>query len=171
MWRQFRAEDLATPEAFSRDPVLVWEWYAWRRELIAACKPNPAHDVIARWSKTFERCTVITQNVDDLHVQAGTAPHGLQMRGLIVVLRVAVPTTDSAAPARLRGSARAQRRLPRARRLSRACARRCGAERRGHDGVLPVIERVGCRLMGVEPCRAQESHLRYWIADVAPCHR
>jgi len=73
LWRQFRAEDLATPEAFSRDPVLVWEWYAWRRELIAACKPNPAHDVIARWSKTFERCTVITQNVDDLHVQAGTA--------------------------------------------------------------------------------------------------
>jgi len=73
LWRQFRPEDLATPEAFSRDPVLVWEWYAWRRELIAACKPNPAHDVIARWSRTFERCTVITQNVDDLHVQAGTA--------------------------------------------------------------------------------------------------
>jgi NAD-dependent deacetylase len=73
LWRQFRAEDLATPGAFSQDPVLVWEWYAWRRELIAACKPNPAHDVIARWSKSFERCTVITQNVDDLHVQADTA--------------------------------------------------------------------------------------------------
>ena len=73
LWRQFRAEDLATPGAFSRDPALVWEWYAWRRELIAACKPNQAHDVIARWSKAFERCTVITQNVDDLHVQAGTA--------------------------------------------------------------------------------------------------
>ena len=73
LWRQFRAEDLATPGAFSRDPVLVWEWYAWRRGLIAACKPNPAHDVIARWSRSFERCTVITQNVDDLHVLAGTA--------------------------------------------------------------------------------------------------
>jgi NAD-dependent deacetylase len=73
LWRQFRAEDLATPGAFSRDPVLVWEWYAWRRELIAACRPNRAHEVIARWSKAFERCTVITQNVDDLHVQAGTA--------------------------------------------------------------------------------------------------
>ena len=72
LWRQFRAEDLATPAAFSRDPVLVWEWYAWRRELIAACRPNPAHEVIARWSKAFDRCTVITQNVDDLHVQAGT---------------------------------------------------------------------------------------------------
>ncbi len=73
LWRQFRAEDLATPGAFSRDPVLVWEWYAWRRELIAACRPNPAHEVIARWSKAFELCTVITQNVDDLHVQAETA--------------------------------------------------------------------------------------------------
>jgi NAD-dependent deacetylase len=73
LWRQFRAEELATPGAFSRDPSLVWEWYAWRRELIAACVPNPAHDVIAKWSKSFERCTVITQNVDDLHVQAGTA--------------------------------------------------------------------------------------------------
>jgi len=72
LWRQFRAEDLATPGAFNRDPVLVWEWYAWRRELIAACRPNAAHEVIARWSKAFERCTVITQNVDDLHVQAGT---------------------------------------------------------------------------------------------------
>jgi NAD-dependent deacetylase len=73
LWRQFRAEELATPEAFSRDPVLVWEWYAWRREVIASCRPNAAHDVIARWSRGFARCTVITQNVDDLHVQAGTA--------------------------------------------------------------------------------------------------
>jgi NAD-dependent deacetylase len=73
LWRQFRAEDLATPGAFSRDPVLVWEWYAWRREMVASCRPNPAHDVIARWSHTFDRCVVITQNVDDLHVQAGTA--------------------------------------------------------------------------------------------------
>jgi NAD-dependent deacetylase len=72
LWRQFRAEDLATPEAFSRDPVLVWEWYAWRREVIASCRPNAAHDVIARWSRAFDRCTVITQNVDDLHLRAGT---------------------------------------------------------------------------------------------------
>jgi NAD-dependent deacetylase len=73
LWRQFRAEDLATPGAFGRDPILVWEWYAWRRELIASCRPNAAHDVIARWSRQFDRCTVITQNVDDLHVRAGTA--------------------------------------------------------------------------------------------------
>src|SRR5678815_3569085 len=43
LWRNFRAEDLATPEAFERDPQLVWEWYNWRRELIATKQPNSAH--------------------------------------------------------------------------------------------------------------------------------
>jgi NAD-dependent deacetylase len=71
LWRQFRAEDLATPEAFARDPRLVWEWYDWRRGLIAGCRPNAAHDVIAAWSKR-RGTTVITQNVDDLHLAAGT---------------------------------------------------------------------------------------------------
>ena len=47
LWRSFRAEDLATPEAFARDPTLVWEWYNWRRELIATTQPNPAHDAVA----------------------------------------------------------------------------------------------------------------------------
>src|SRR6185436_8940537 len=65
LWRQYRAEELATPGAFARDPSLVWEWYAWRRELIASCRPNAAHEVIARWSRNFERCCVLTQNVDD----------------------------------------------------------------------------------------------------------
>ena len=46
LWRNFRAEDLATPEAFERDPRLVWEWYNWRRELLATKKPNPAHDTL-----------------------------------------------------------------------------------------------------------------------------
>ena len=73
LWRQFRAEDLATAGAFGRDPTLVWEWYAWRRQAIASCQPNPAHEVIAGWSRTFPRCTVVTQNVDDLHIRAGTA--------------------------------------------------------------------------------------------------
>jgi NAD-dependent deacetylase len=49
----------------------VWEWYAWRRERIASCRPNPAHEVIASWSQRAG-CRVITQNVDDLHVRAGT---------------------------------------------------------------------------------------------------
>ncbi|OFW50702.1 MAG: hypothetical protein A3G77_17330 [Acidobacteria bacterium RIFCSPLOWO2_12_FULL_68_19] len=72
LWRQHRPEDLATPEAFGRDPRLVWEWYAWRREKIALCRPNAAHEVIAAWSRAFPECQVVTQNVDDLHVGAGT---------------------------------------------------------------------------------------------------
>lgn len=72
LWRQFRSEDLATPEAFTRDPELVWEWYAWRRGLIAGCVPNAAHEVIGRWSRTRPGCRVVTQNVDDLHLRAGT---------------------------------------------------------------------------------------------------
>src|SRR5687767_6959904 len=51
LWRQFRPEQLATAEAFERDPYLVWEWYAWRRETIAGCLPNAAHEVLARWTR------------------------------------------------------------------------------------------------------------------------
>ena len=47
LWKQFRPETLATPEAFARDPRLVWEWYDWRRQAIAACEPNAAHHVLA----------------------------------------------------------------------------------------------------------------------------
>lgn len=71
LWRQYQATDLATPEAFARDPGLVWEWYRWRRELIARAEPNAAHHVIASWSQR-DAWQVITQNVDDLHVRAGT---------------------------------------------------------------------------------------------------
>jgi NAD-dependent deacetylase len=71
LWRRYRPEELATPEAFARDPALVWEWYAWRRETVAACRPNAAHDVLARWSQR-DGVRLITQNVDDLHLRAGT---------------------------------------------------------------------------------------------------
>lgn len=73
LWRRYRPEDLATAEAFARDPALLWEWYGWRRETIARCAPNAAHDVLARWSQRDDRTTVVTQNVDDLHLKAGTA--------------------------------------------------------------------------------------------------
>jgi NAD-dependent deacetylase len=72
LWRQYRPEELATPQAFARDPSLVWEWYEWRRERIASCAPNRAHEVLAAWSYRHTGCRVVTQNVDDLHVRAGT---------------------------------------------------------------------------------------------------
>ena len=72
LWRSYRPERLATPEAFSGNPRLVWEWYQWRRERIAACKPNRAHEVIAEWSHRYPAFTLITQNVDGLHERAGT---------------------------------------------------------------------------------------------------
>ena len=72
LWRQYRPEELATPQAFARDPSLVWEWYEWRRERIASCAPNRAHEVLAAWSSRHTGCRVVTQNVDDLHVRAGT---------------------------------------------------------------------------------------------------
>jgi NAD-dependent deacetylase len=72
LWRTFRAEDLATPEAFHRDPELVWEWYDWRRARVAACSPNAAHDVLARWNER-PGVTLVTQNVDGLHERAGAA--------------------------------------------------------------------------------------------------
>ena len=72
LWRHFSAVDLATPAAFARDPRLVWEWYGWRRETIANCQPNAAHDVLAAWTRRQPAWRVVTQNVDDLHVRAGT---------------------------------------------------------------------------------------------------
>ncbi|ULA67920.1 MAG: NAD-dependent protein deacylase 2 [Nitrospira sp.] len=72
LWRNFRAEDLATPEAFARDPRLVWEWYNWRRELIATKRPNPAHEAVAAMEQRFKQFWLITQNVDGLHRDAGS---------------------------------------------------------------------------------------------------
>ena len=68
LWRDFRAEDLATPEAFARDPALVWEWYEWRRALVRDAQPNAAHHAIAK----LDRAVVVTQNVDALHARAGS---------------------------------------------------------------------------------------------------
>lgn len=72
LWRQYRPEDLATPEAFARDPKLVWEWYDWRRGLIAKAQPNAAHCALARLERRVSGFTLITQNVDGLHDRAGS---------------------------------------------------------------------------------------------------
>ncbi len=82
LWRRHRPEELATAQAFARDPHVVWEWYAWRRARIAACEPNAAHHAIARWSHRIPRFTLITQNVDGLHERAGTA-HVIRFHGSI----------------------------------------------------------------------------------------
>ncbi len=71
LWRNFRAEDLATPAAFARDPHLVWEWYDWRRGLIASKSPNAGHHTLAEIEKRCNRFTLITQNVDGFHALAG----------------------------------------------------------------------------------------------------
>lgn len=73
LWKQFKPESLATADAFARDPKLVWEWYDWRRQKIAACEPNAAHHALATWSRRFPNFKLITQNVDGLHERAGTA--------------------------------------------------------------------------------------------------
>ncbi|PIW15915.1 MAG: NAD-dependent protein deacylase [Armatimonadetes bacterium CG17_big_fil_post_rev_8_21_14_2_50_66_6] len=72
LWRNYRAEDLATPEAFARDPALVWEWYDWRRGLCAQAEPNDGHRVIAEMERHYDDFLLITQNVDDLHPRAGS---------------------------------------------------------------------------------------------------
>ena len=72
LWKNYRAEDLATPEAFARDPRLVWEWYNWRREMIAGARPNPAHQALAKLQIDKPNFTLITQNVDGLHDLAGS---------------------------------------------------------------------------------------------------
>ncbi|KAL8590606.1 NAD-dependent protein deacylase sirtuin-5, mitochondrial [Nucella lapillus] len=75
-WRQFQAQDLATPESFRSNPSLVWEFYHYRREVMLSKHPNPAHMAIAeceaRLAKQGRRVVVITQNIDELHKRAGS---------------------------------------------------------------------------------------------------
>jgi NAD-dependent deacetylase len=72
LWAQYEPQDLATPDAFLADPVLIWRWYRWRRDLVAAVDPNPGHYAIAELAKLVPRVTLITQNVDSLHQRAGS---------------------------------------------------------------------------------------------------
>lgn len=72
LWNKHRAEDLARPEAFQRDPELVWAWYQWRRVLIATKNPNAAHEALVALEKKATSFSLITQNVDGLHTKAGS---------------------------------------------------------------------------------------------------
>ena len=72
LWKQHKPEELATPEAFLRDPRLVWEWYDWRRQSIANALPNPGHKALVELEIQKPYFTLITQNVDGLHDRAGS---------------------------------------------------------------------------------------------------
>ncbi|MCB9727958.1 MAG: NAD-dependent protein deacylase [Deltaproteobacteria bacterium] len=102
LWEGFRAEDLATPEAFQRDPARVWRWYRWRRAIYGGCEPNPAHAVIARMEPRFPEFLLATQNVDGLHRRAGSR-RLIEIHGTIDVMRCSVcseraPWPDDAVP-------------------------------------------------------------------------
>ncbi len=73
LWKNFKPEELATPQAFRKNPALVWEWYTWRRSKIATAKPNAGHLALVELEKTYgEDFLLITQNVDGLHQKAGS---------------------------------------------------------------------------------------------------
>jgi NAD-dependent deacetylase len=84
LWARYDSAELATPEAFERDPRLVWEWYAWRRELVGKAVPNPGHEALAEFERRVPDFVLFTQNVDGFHRQAGsqnvTELHGNIMR-------------------------------------------------------------------------------------------
>ena len=72
LWKNYSATELATPEAFAKNPKLVWEWYHWRQGIILKTKPNPAHYAVAELEKKFDNFLLLTQNVDNLHRRAGS---------------------------------------------------------------------------------------------------
>ncbi|HTS27694.1 MAG TPA: NAD-dependent deacylase [Bryobacteraceae bacterium] len=95
LWKEYKAEDLATPEAFKRDPRLVWEWYNWRRETIARAAPNAGHKALVQLEIRKPRFTLITQNVDGLHDLAGSGKilklHGDIWRMICIECRANFP--------------------------------------------------------------------------------
>lgn len=72
LWAQYNPQELATPEAFLRDPALIWRWYRWRRELVAKVEPNAGHRALVKLESLLPCMTLITQNVDGLHQRAGS---------------------------------------------------------------------------------------------------
>ena len=86
LWKHHRAVDLATPQAFDKDPSLVWGFYSWRRKLINGVRPNPAHIALAELEQSDIELTLITQNVDGLHIQAGSR-NVVEIHGSIWSLR------------------------------------------------------------------------------------
>jgi NAD-dependent deacetylase len=86
LWAQYKPEDLASPEAFTRDPKLVWDWYAWRREAVKSVRPNPGHYALVEIEQRVTGFCLITQNVDGLHRMAGNQ-NVLELHGNIQRVR------------------------------------------------------------------------------------
>lgn len=86
LWAQYKPEELASPEAFERDPKLIWDWYAWRREAVKGVRPNPGHYALVEIEKRITNFTLITQNVDGLHRMAGNQ-NVLELHGNIQRVR------------------------------------------------------------------------------------
>ncbi len=72
VWQKFKPEELASMDAFMRNPELVWEWYEYRRKIVSSVKPNPGHYALAEMEKAYAHFSISTQNVDGLHQQAGS---------------------------------------------------------------------------------------------------
>ncbi len=88
LWAQYKPEDLASPEAFRRDPKLIWDWYAWRREAVKGVRPNAGHYALVDIETRVPEFTLITQNVDGLHRMAGSK-NVLELHGNIQRVRCA----------------------------------------------------------------------------------
>lgn len=86
LWARYNPEELATPEAFRRNPRLVWEWYEERRQRLSQVHPNPGHTALAELERRVPRFTLATQNVDGLHHRAGSL-HVLELHGNITRTR------------------------------------------------------------------------------------
>ena len=88
LWKNFRPEELATPQAFARDPLYVWSWYRWRRAKLAEIRPHEGHCMLARWEQRQPavELQLVTQNVDGLHHVAGSK-NVLELHGRLDVAR------------------------------------------------------------------------------------
>ena len=106
LWARWSPEDLATPQAFQRNPRLVWDWYRWRRELVREAEPGAGHLALAQLERRFPRFHLATQNVDGLHRRAGSSSclelHGNLFRDLCAYegTEVDLPLDDDPSPPR-----------------------------------------------------------------------
>ncbi len=141
LWKNFRAEELATPEAFHRDPLLVWEWYGWRRQTIAPLAPNPGHYALVAMERRFGEFMLVTQNVDGLHRAAGSVKLA-ELHGNIWFTRCTVE-----------GTVRENRAVPLAL-LPPRCS--CGALLRPHIVWFGEELDAGVLQSAVDACRAAD---------------